>query len=225
MKNIILINGKKRSGKDTTADFFVKKGYTKSAFGTKLKEFSAKILNISLDELEKYKNNEQKINIDFKDLEERFFIELNKLQKEENYSIDRLNNYDLKTAPFFYDNFTKIDVRAFLQNINIVKFLFNDDNVWCKKIDLSSDNIVISDLRFKHEFEYIKSLYHNITTIKVIGKNYYNNDKNSQHQSEIDLDDFEFDYHINNTIWQSGSLFWQAQGLLHELQIKENNEK
>ena len=57
MKNVLLINGLPRSGKDTLADYLVDKyNYTKLSFAAPMKAIISNTFDISLDELDAYKN-------------------------------------------------------------------------------------------------------------------------------------------------------------------------
>jgi len=228
MKNIILVNGKKRSGKDTFSELLSEKGFYKFAFADSIKEIVCDTLNIDVETLDDYKNSEKEFEIDFEEFKTRLIKKLLSIAKINNYKTDRIKQFDIKTLNIYTSNYTKINIRLFLQQLNVTKYLFNDNGVWVKhalkKIEESeAKDIVISDFRFLDEYELMKKLNFNIICIKIIGKNYYEKD-NLSHISETELNDFQFDYHINNTIWYSGSLFWQAQGIIHELQRGENNE-
>lgn len=55
---IVGITGKKNSGKDTAADYLVKKlGFTKIGFADKLKESFAALFDISIEDIERLKND------------------------------------------------------------------------------------------------------------------------------------------------------------------------
>jgi len=73
------------------------------------------------------------------------------------------------------------------------------DDYWIRDLENRIDpnrNYVISDLRFKNEFDYIKST--GGITVKVDRGMLFEKDK-STHHSEVDLDDREFDEVIYNT--------------------------
>lgn len=90
-------------------------------------------------------------------------------------------------------------VRELLQNIGM-KMREIDEDFWLKLLFHNSgkENIVISDVRFKNEADYIKNnngilvrLEGNPTDIKI-------RDNIKNHISEVDLDDYEFDHIIKN---------------------------
>jgi hypothetical protein len=65
---VILISGKKRAGKDYIADIISKEfGFKKIAFANNLKEIISVTFNISLDELDLFKNEPQNFPIYFGD--------------------------------------------------------------------------------------------------------------------------------------------------------------
>jgi hypothetical protein len=81
-------------------------------------------------------------------------------------------------------------------------------NVWISALDCNWDRmstLVISDMRFKSEYEYVNSMakYYNICTIRVNGDPLKIREKNVdkrnlQHISEVDLDNEKFMYVIDN---------------------------
>ena len=158
---IILINGKKRSGKDHIANCLCKnlkdinKTCTILHFADALKEILAITFNITLEELDTYKNNETKLVFDEKSL----------------------------------------DFRQLLQRFgtDAMQSIFGK-NVWRNYIEekiktLKCDYVLIPDFRFKHE--YIENSF----SIYVKG-----GISNDSHISENELNDFKFDYIIDNTL-------------------------
>lgn len=63
LKTIILVNGLPRAGKDTVSDFIVNKGYEKLSFATIMKEIIARSFDITLEQLDEYKNYTDKYQI------------------------------------------------------------------------------------------------------------------------------------------------------------------
>ena len=62
MKQIVLVNGLPRAGKDTYADYLVERyGFTKMSFANILKDIIAVTFDISIDKLNDYKNNNEPI--------------------------------------------------------------------------------------------------------------------------------------------------------------------
>lgn len=60
------------------------------------------------------------------------------------------------------------------------------------------DAIIITGARLKSEIESIKNNFNNVTTIKVIGFNSDLTEEEKKHITEIDLDNYAFDYEIVN---------------------------
>lgn len=72
------------------------------------------------------------------------------------------------------------------------------DSYWLKKLDdrineSSCDIVVISDARFRNEADFIRNDWGGL--IVRIDRN---ENQSDPHPSEIDLDDYDFDYRINN---------------------------
>lgn len=66
MKNIILINGLPRAGKDTVADMIIQlKGYKKVSFATPMKKIISETFGISLQDLELFKNSPSTFDVRF----------------------------------------------------------------------------------------------------------------------------------------------------------------
>ena len=89
-----------------------------------------------------------------------------------------------------------ISFRQLLQRFGNGKMkTFFGKDVWVKLTEskIKDDLVVISDFRFKEEYEYLKK-FHKVITIKV-ERDLKNDDKD---ESENDLNDFKFDYVINN---------------------------
>lgn len=234
MKTIFMINGKKRGGKDYFSDMLVDKKFVKVALAKKLKDAACKAASKTFDEMEEMKNNEGQFILHYDtfidDCKEALFdsaYELNggTLSDEEyNQTLIAINRYDFSTMTMLKndDDTIQFDARIFLQEIGGVwKVVFGNDNVWTDLLiqhikTLENDQIIISDYRYPYEYEGIKAAFKDdyVKTVKVLGKNLYDTDKYDTHTSETALNDSKFDFHINNTFWHSGSLFWQAQGLM-----------
>lgn len=63
MGNIIGLCGRMRSGKTELANICIKYGYEKLYFALPLKQLCAKLLGMSIDELDKLKNNGTEISL------------------------------------------------------------------------------------------------------------------------------------------------------------------
>jgi hypothetical protein len=90
-----------------------------------------------------------------------------------------------------------------------------DQDYWVKElfksIDPKTDIVVITDLRYQNEAEYIKS--QGGFTVNVVRKNedgsrYVADDRPASHPSEVDLDGYNFDYEI---VAHSGEVPWVEQ--------------
>jgi len=161
---LILVSGYKRAGKDFVS-YLLHKHLDNSviySYATPLKKIIADTMNISLEELDDYKNNGE-------------------------YIMDS-------------DNKTLTDFRSVLQafGTEAMKPWFGDA-VWSDvfmRQDFQEDYIIISDWRFNIEYTEAKKVYSNVITLRIIDDNIVNVDP---HPSETELDDFKFDYYIDNT--------------------------
>ena len=166
-KVIIQIGGFKRSGKDTIskmiANHYQLSGKLVDIFhyADPIKEHICKLFNISLEQLDEFKNN-----------------------KTELWRFDN------------YDNAWKVtDFRDLLTSTgDSFKSIFGDDiflRLMFEKIEKSEANIIIiPDFRFT--VEHIK----NAVTIRIINDDITND---TDHPSETELIDFDFDMSIDNT--------------------------
>ena len=168
-KDVILISGYKRSGKDTTAKMMkeiIEQSGQKveiMSFAEPMKFIAKTIFNISDEQLDKFKN-------------ERTYI----------FSSEKLGSFDKLTD--FREVLKKLGTEA-------IKPLFGDD-VWVNlikdKINKSdADIIIIPDFRFL-----IEDSFSNSITIRIINNDIKNEDL---HPSETELDGYKFDYYFDNT--------------------------
>jgi dephospho-CoA kinase len=113
------------------------------------------------------------------------------------FEIDREKFEDLKnTDPIF---------RKYLINFaESMKRYFGKD-IWAKLALKESQNIIISDLRFKEEYDYIKKF--NPIIIHIIDKNI----------KEQDIDKLPFDFEIDNTEKNQKKLEIQIKDILKNL--------
>jgi hypothetical protein len=232
-KNILLINGKKRSGKDFISDLLIKEcNFIKFSIASSLKKIACEIAGISYEEMEDLKNNNKSFKVNKNDFKQRFQDAIKHMKdyyNMDNIIIKRTEDFEISDLGSWLkiDDTLNVDARKFLQNMNIFKFLFNDENIWInllytKILKLEDEhNIIISDFRFPNEYTALEKLHDfKITAIKIIGKNLYDVDQYDTHKSETSLNDWEFNYHINNTIWDEESINSQLKGLIKELDIK-----
>jgi len=169
---IILVNGKKRSGKDYFAsilkDELEKVGKTAEimSFADPIKDILATTLNISLEELDEYKNQTYPIGV----------------------QVATYDDYDCQ----YLTNF-----RAILQNFGTeaMKKYFGE-NVWSELLlerasQRGTDFVIVPDFRFLSEC---------VSDITVrIRNDEIDNNCTDNHRSENELNDFEFKYTINNS--------------------------
>ena len=178
MKTIILINGPKRGGKDYSATLMTEYLQSKDqevrslSFAYPLKKIMADTFGITLDELEKLKNDKEPL---FKE-------------------IPKLDGYD-------YTQVT--DYREILQRFGTegMKPQFGE-SVWAnlllsKILDDGKPGIVlVTDFRFNIESAVIKSSNFRVITLKIRNDDI---DTSDGHASERELDEYDFDYEIDNT--------------------------
>ena len=185
MRQVFLINGKKRAGKDYVANILKaqmeKRGYKVAvvSFADPLKKVVAGTFGITLEELDEYKNNPQEYPI---------------------------------MIPAGERTFRQIDFRYILQMFGTegAKPVFGDD-IWAslardfceEQFQNGIDIIIIPDFRFKVEFLTfsetrfleddidVKTIYISNISIPV------NSDR---HASETELDTFSFDIRMDNSI-------------------------
>ena len=185
MRQVFLINGKKRAGKDYVANILKaqmeKRGYKVAvvSFADPLKKVVAGTFGITLEELDEYKNNPQEYPI---------------------------------MIPAGERTFRQIDFRYILQMFGTegAKPVFGDD-IWAslardiveKYFQDGFDIVIIPDFRFKVEFLSfsetrfleddidVKTIYISNISIPV------NSDR---HASETELDTFSFDIRMDNSI-------------------------
>ena len=99
-------------------------------------------------------------------------------------------------------NSSLIDFREILQRFGTeaMKPIFGD-NIWARLVveeilKTNAEYIIISDFRFLIEYEEMKK-YFDVVTLHILDKN--NIDLKDKHSSENELNNFEFDYIIDNT--------------------------
>jgi len=175
MKSIILIGGAKRSGKDFIGNLIEniiskKQKTLKYAFAKPIKYIASTSLNVSEEQLDEFKNNNESITIGDKklDITIRDFIAL-------------LGTQAIRYSDFFEDS---IWADIFIDIVN-------------KNPEI--DTFIVTDFRFKVEYEKIKSALNDsfrIITLKIENEEAELNA--GTHQSETELNDFQFDYYVDN---------------------------
>ena len=234
-KIIIMVNGKKRAGKDFFSDILCQRfDFTKVALARKLKDAACGIAEISFDEMEDLKNSGGSFVIPYSvflcNIKEELWKSFNELHtgevQEETYDKFRTMvsecDYDTIVHNINNENMCEFDARVFLQEMGMIwKTVFEDNQIWAKlclaAVASTDKNVVISDFRYPYELDMVAEHYLNVTSVKVIGKNLYDSDQYDQHSSETALNDYKFQYHINNTFWHVPSLEEQVNGLMSEI--------
>lgn len=175
MKTVILVSGLARSGKDTVSDYMLQKmlergiNVSKLSFAQPMKEILADTFDIGLNTLDTLKNN-------------------NTIRKVR--VVDTVRKQVLLSTDF----------RNILQRFGTeaMKKQFGDD-VWVELAHkkLHTDFTIISDLRFKSEWEYfMRQPDVNVISVKVYSN--MTEDTNDSHISERDLINFDFRHTIRN---------------------------
>lgn len=173
MKTVILINGAKRSGKDYTAELLRTKlnDTLTISFAGPLKEVVADTFGISTEVLDMYKNSGEKLY--------------------------------LRTPKLSGESFEAItDFRTILQRFGTegMKPRFGEA-VWANVAattihETESGTILVPDFRFNVEHAIINSVGCRVITLKIRNDDI---DTTDSHSSERELDNFNFDYTIDNT--------------------------
>ena len=160
--------GNAGSGKDTLADYLVNdKEYIKYNFADPIKEISKIIFNLSDEQLYCSKDI----------IDERWGLSPRIIFQRIGTEFGQYKIYDL------FPELKDIIPSRKLWLVLFDRFL--EDN--------KDKNIVISDVRFNHEVEYLKKLNFNIIKINI------NNNKNDTHISETEINLIkDIDYTINN---------------------------
>ena len=167
---IIGICGSKGHGKDTCGDYFVKNyGFIKYNFADPIKDISKILFNLNKDQL--YGNKKEII--------------------DKRYNMSPREIYQKLGTEFGQSIIYKL-----FPNLN------RDKIIWlelCKQFienqnSIGNNNIVICDVRFKHEIDFIKSLNGKIIKVK---KDIENKDKHIS-ETQINNYDNDIDYFIEN---------------------------
>lgn len=173
MTKIVGFLGNKGSGKDTCGSYLVEKyGYVRYAFGDPVKEVCKNLFNLSEEQL----NGEKKEVVDV-----------------------RWNMKPREMYQLIGTEFGQFEIHKIMPKINEKVKL---RNLWCYLFEMwleehKNENIVITDVRFKHEINCI--LKHGGEIIKIENPNI---EKNDSHISELELNDI----YINKTILNNSEL-------------------
>jgi len=175
MNRLICLCGYKRSGKDYVADKFVKLlDYKKIAIAKKLKESLQVLFNFSDDQLHGMKKDE----------------------------IDpKWNITPRRVMEYFGTEMMQHQIQHILPRIN--------NSFWIQSCtpditeSLKKSNVVLSDLRFEHEIEYLKKSFPNVIIIRISNPHV---SLSSNHISEMSCDTFKYDFVITNDPTKDDSL-------------------
>jgi len=186
-KQVILINGKKRSGKDFTAKLLQEQLGDKAiilSFAEPLKQIIATTFGITMDELDVFKNNPNKYKV--------------VVQKD---TLPNINNTNFREI---LQIFGTEAMQSVFGNMVWVDLLLDK----ISKLPPSIEYVIISDWRRLAEYTGIKG-EHKVTTIKVNGGVSTDIDT---HISETALDTFPFHYILDNSV-RDGRLQVQVKEL------------
>tara|TARA_B100000900_G_scaffold187981_1_gene159292 strand:+ start:125 stop:724 length:600 start_codon:yes stop_codon:yes gene_type:complete len=173
LPSIIALCGYKGSGKDTVANYLVDKyNYKHYKISDKLKEIIKILFDLSDNDLE---------------------------QKKEEVN-DKWNTTPRRLMQFIGTDMFQYKLQELLPNINRdfwIKSLFTEDLM--NKINNENYKIVISDLRFLHEYEIISNLYVSYSILKV------KNNRIEQNDTHISENEFN-EININGIIQNDSNL-------------------
>lgn len=189
---IIGLSGKALSGKDTTADYLVDYyGFdSKVGFATNLKEMVVEVFGLTYDDVNdqvlKARQFKHRITIS-EGYINNLVLWVNKTHNVENVDFTSFLGKVLST-PREVLQFVGTDfVRSICSSYHV--------DVIRKKV-LSTNNLVITDVRFRNEVDFIKDLYGMVVRLN---RNVYMVGGRKGHPSETSLDDFSgWDYVLNN---------------------------
>jgi hypothetical protein len=205
-KKIIAISGWKRSGKDTAANFLIKNmDFKRVGFADPLKEMVAQEYNIPIHYC--YEDNfKEKPLLQYPvDPQDDFTMTISKLLKDEFKSIDGLSYQQLgeKDMGLVLTETMYWTPRA----LCILKGSINravTSDYWVKQAvklaneelnDSFNKGVVISDLRYRSEVEQLRDSFGDkLVTVRISRFD----SVDTTDPSERDLDDYKFDYTIQN---------------------------
>jgi len=167
MTRLICLCGYRRAGKDYVADKFVKLfDHRKIAIATKLKESLQILFNFSDDQLHGMKKDE---------VDPKWHITPRRVM--EYFGTEMMQHQIQHILPHIHNSFW---IQSCLPDI---------------AKSLQNSNVVISDLRFEHEIEYLKKSFPNVIIIRISNPHV---SLSSNHISETSCDTFKNDFVITN---------------------------
>lgn len=166
--NYIALCGYKRSGKDTISDYLIEKhGFIKYSFAEPVKKI-AKVLFCLTD---------KQLNSDYKEIkDERWGLSPREIMQRLGTEFGQYQIYNL--FPELKDKIKEREL--WLESFK----LFLEEN--------KDKKIVIADLRFKHEYDFLKSYHFNIIKVER------NKNLLDSHPSENEYKHFKPDFVISN---------------------------
>ena len=250
IKNIVLLGGKRRSGKDHSGALLIDRfGFHRVSYGNALKTIIYSVLDISFERGDQMKNDNHIAKVEYGYFNNTLIKAIYDMNDSdyvlEKKSIENLKeNLDNIIQKYvFIDGQAELinmtadllaagkceqvsigidlhmNVRMALQHIaSMFKEIF-DPEIWTRIclhqiLNCEFDNVVATDFRFPYEdFRHMpeaKDL--NIITVGVIGKNRYDYDPVLDiHESETSLNDYHFDYALNNTVYSEDDIVLTVQ--------------
>ncbi len=147
MSNIIGFSGRMRSGKGELSDICVKHGYTRLYYALPLKTLCAKILKISIDELNMLKNKNKRIDYILTDYDYEIMSKDTKIPI--NAFFDFLDGVRIETVRDMLQLIGTDVIRRYNENwhVNKIRQMIEEDK-----------NYVIDDVRFPNEKKLIDDL-------------------------------------------------------------------
>lgn len=167
--NYICVSGYKNSGKDTFTKLVKKKGYVQYSLSDPLKEALKDIFLFSHEQV--YDQNKKE------EIDERWG-----LSPREALTIIGTELLQIDIHNYFPKNKLTFNRDIFIKRYEL----------W-EKSETSVKNIIVSDIRFKHEYDFFKE-----KGAKFILINRPSVEKMESHSSENDFKKFKFDYVIEN---------------------------
>lgn len=205
---VIGLCGKKRVGKNTVADMIQSnlqfKDYKQYAIAGPLKRLVADWLNLSEEYIEGDRK-EDEIFISYYQLTNslRMYIFKHFDISERDADLISCSFYQYASeveedySPLFgrrggFPMYYKTTPRQVLQNLGTDAFRDFDDQFWLKLIP-KNENLIITDIRFQNEYDYVKNLGEVIHISRDLKE-----DSNSRHSSEAGVSVEEDDFIIEN---------------------------
>lgn len=196
MKVVGLV-GRKRSGKDTAAEIFERKGWYRTSFAKALYTEVSKAFGVSIEQLQEHEHKEVPW-VPLAGCKDAEFVELAKalarvsiLDHQDRQGIFTEDLVDIRLSP-----------RRILQWWGTEYRRKDDTFYWVRRLSeelafVKPERVVISDIRETHEAAYVKRQDSGIL-VKVIRPDLDINKGTGTHTSETGVDSINTDYEILN---------------------------